>query len=125
MKKTLSVLGAFLLCAGTATVTLGADASNNGTGGTLTMTDVTAGFPPLTFTSSPNVSIATYAIDTAYAIMTTNTLTDTTNGMEYGTLSTDTGYSQRAKSIDAATAIKGPTNEVTLSGSDWVAIGGS
>lgn len=123
MKKTLSVLGIFILCTGVSATSF-ASSNNNGKGGTLTVDGGTvAGTPDLVFESSPNVSIAIETSATAYAVMTTNVLTNQDNGMEFGSLSTDTGYSQRVKTIAEDTAITGPTDEATLEGTGWIAVG--
>jgi hypothetical protein len=128
MKKTLSTIGIFLLCMGTTVASYGA-ATNNGKGGTLTVTDATAttltGGPGLTFNSSPNVSIVSFTTKTAYAIETTNILTDTTNGMEYYTLSSATGYWQKEKTTAVDTALSALTSATAAPTGTWTAIGGS
>jgi len=80
---------------------------------------------PLTYDPSPSVSMSVIATTTAYAIMTTNSLTDKTNGMEYGTTSAATGYAQRTKTVDAATAVPDPKNETALPTGSWTWMGGN
>lgn len=129
MKKTLSIVGLLLLSLGTAATSFGAAVTNGATGGRIAITNANdstgTGGPTLNFDPSPNVSIACTSTATAYAITTTNVLTDTTNGMDYGALSTDTGYSQRVKIEAAAAAVTAPTSATALGGSGWNAVGGS
>lgn len=91
------------------------------TGGTVTLGTTT----PLTYNPSPSVLMAVKASPTAYAIKATNSLTDTSNGMEYGTTSAATGYAQRTKTVAAATAVPVPTDENNLDGTGWTWMGGS
>ncbi len=79
----------------------------------------------LTFDPSPSVLIAVKATTSAYAMKTANAVTDTSNGKEYGTLSSATGYAQRTKSVAAATAIVAPTSATALGGTTWTWLGGS
>lgn len=84
-----------------------------------------------TFGTSPNVCIYATTNGTAYAISAANTKTDQNNGLEYGTLSTATGYAQKTKTTGAGSgAAYGP--EATTSPADlpggstsWAWMGGS
>ncbi len=114
-----------LLAGGTsyAAATSSSQASSTA-GGLVTLGVATAG-GVLTFNPSPNVLIDIASTANSYAIQTANTVTDTTNGMEYGTLSTASGYAQRTKTADASTAIAPPSSDTALSGSGWKWMGGS
>ncbi len=76
-------------------------------------TTVTVGTAPtsLIYNASPSVSMNVKATTSAYSIETANILTTTTNGQEYGTKSTSSGYAQRNKTTDSGTALNtnGPT----------------
>lgn len=104
-----------LLGAGTSMAATGA--ANNGTGGTLTM-------GAFTYNSSPSVSIVVFDSDSAYAIMATNIVTDTTNGMEYATTSAATGYAQKTKTTAVNTALS-PLSTVDMPSGTWKWMGGS
>ena len=74
-----------------------------------------------------NVAIEIVAAQAAYAISTANTLlgTDNESGMEYGTLSTSTGYAQRKKTTAIGVGPAAPSDEVTLDAtSTWIWMGG-
>jgi hypothetical protein len=88
---------------------------------------VTLGTAPnqLTYNPSPSVSMAVAAAANAYAIQSTNLVTDTTNGMDYGTLNTATGFAQMTKTEAATVAVTPPTSSAALSGTGWVWMGGS
>ena len=103
----------------------------DGVGGTVTIT--VAGVPgtttSFTFDSSPKVGISIFTSDTAYAITTANSLTgaNNSNGQEYGTLSTASGYAQRDKSTDtgAGPVVTGAADTLPTTGGDWNWQGGS
>lgn len=80
--------------AGAAVETL--DGDNN-----VVTNSVDGGGPGFTFDVSPSVEISFLSTASAYAIMSANTLTDTTNGVEYGTRHDSTGYAMRKKTTDA------------------------
>ena len=94
---------------------------------TVTAANVNGG-PDFTFAPSPRVGITSATSTTAYSITTANSNTDDSSGMEYGCLSTNTGYSQRQKTTVAGTATaNGPgiaTSETGLPGTGWNSIGG-
>lgn len=99
-----------------------------GSGSSSQASDTTGGritLGTMTYDPSPSVLMAVKDTTTAYAIKATNSLTDKSNGMEYGTTSAATGYAQRTKTVDAATAVPVPTDAATLDGSGWVWMGGS
>lgn len=82
-----------------------------------------AGPASITFDPSPNVTLSLYSTILGYAVTSTNTLTSTTNGMEYAAHHEATGYAQRPK---VATTIEAPTG-IGLGGltdTDWVWMGG-
>lgn len=83
------------------------------------------GGPDLEFDVSPNVEISAYVTVNAYAMTSANTLTNTDNGLEYGTLSSATGYAQRQKTTDADSGPAAATADNALPGSDWAWMGGS
>lgn len=79
----------------------------------------------LNFNTSPSVLISIETTATDYAITSANDKTDTTNGMEYGTLSTATGYAQRTKiTEDSSGDVTDPADSTSLDG-DWTWMGGS
>jgi hypothetical protein len=96
------------------------------TDGTLTLptTNVTGAPPSFTFKTSPNVRIDCVLTATNYGIVTTNDKTDTTNGQEFGVLSTSTGYALRTKTVAVNTAAPTPT-ALALPGTGWGWMGGS
>ena len=73
-----------------------------------------------TFSPSPRVGVEVKTSASAYALTSANSLTNQTNGMEYGTYNTATGYALKAKTTDAGTADgcgpTAPTDEDTLGG---------
>ena len=130
MKKKMLVC----LCVGVSTLLLGVGSSfaavvassqaSTTDGGKVTLGAVGT---QLTYDPSPSVLMSVKASTSAYAIMATNAVTDKTNGKEYGTVSTATGYAQRTKTVDAATAVPVPKDETTLPTTNgaWTWMGGS
>ena len=121
--STLCVIALTLMVAPTAFATASAQ---DGVTVTITVTD-----PGLeddfTYDASPNVAVEIVAEQAAYAIATANMLlgTDNASGMEYGTLSTSTGYAQRKKTTAIGEGPAAPADEVTLDGtSTWIWMGG-
>ena len=101
---------------------------NNGTGGTLTITvlNVKGTETDFTFDSSPSVGIATSTTDTDYTITSANSLTSRTNGQEYGTKSSASGYAQRDKTTDKGTGPVVTSSATALpAGGTWNWQGGS
>ena len=124
MKKI--IIGLFALSLLTApAIVFGAADTLNGTGNTVGDGTHANGGPDLTFDVSPNVEISVYVTTTAYAMTSANTLTDTTNGLEYGTTSGSTGYAQRPKTTAAGTGPAATTAATALPGADWAWMGGS
>ena len=75
--------------------TSGQAATTAGTPGMLTVGATAT--TQLTYNPSPNVAMNVVNTTSQYSIMAANILTDTTNGIEYGTLNTSTGYGQGTK----------------------------
>ena len=90
----------------------------NQSGGTLTITTPTAACPgpDMLYTPSPSTVMAAFTSDVAYAITAVSSKTDTENGMEYGILSSNEGYFQRAQTT---TTVVAPTVATSLPGSNW------
>jgi len=99
------------------------DSSQSGT--TVTVGETAA--TELTYNASPSVSMNVVASKTAYSIMAANSLTDKTNGLEYGTLSTATGYAQGQKTTDAGSgpSTNGQTASAISGDVTWTWMGGS
>jgi len=79
----------------------------------------------VTVSVSPNVEMSFWSTTTDYAVTSANTVTDITNGLEYATHNTATGYAQRTKTTDSGT---GPapvtgTGVGGLPGDDWTWMG--
>jgi len=80
----------------------------------------------LKYNPSPSVGVSVASTDTDYAITTANSLTDTSNGMEYGTKSTSSGYAQRTKTTNRGTGPEATTDAQALpTGGTWTWQGGS
>lgn len=79
---------------------------NNGTSGTLTISGTTGPGPNMTYEPSPNVGMAASTSATNYTLVTANSLTDTTNGIEYGIDNNNPAYWQKTKTTAAGS---GPT----------------
>jgi len=94
---------------------------------TVTVAGVPSTTTAFTFSPSPSVGISIIASDTAYSIMSANSLTDTTNGLEYGTLSSATGYAQGTKTTAAGTgpSTTGQTSTALSTAVTWGWMGGS
>lgn len=80
----------------------------------------------ITFNPSPNVELSLFSTTVGYAITSANTLTNTTNGMEYATHHEATGYAQRTKTTAAQ---KGPAAAIAVGragvpGDGWTWMGG-
>ena len=126
MKKILTIMFALMFMISPAVVfgaaqTLDSDNTTIGDGSHAN------GGPDLTFNVSPNVEMSVYVTTTDYAITSANTQTDTDNGMEYGVLSTSTGYAQRQKSTDKTEGPETVTSATSLpsGGGTWAWMGGS
>ena len=100
------------------------DSTQDGVTVTITVGSVLSTTTPFTYDASPNVDINIITSAAEYAITTANNLTNTTTGMEYGTLSTSTGYAQRTKTSDAGADSVTPASATALPG-DWAWMGGS
>lgn len=72
---------------------------------------------------SPNISVEVFTTNSAFAIVTTNKLTQPGVGNNYAGLSTASGYAQQKKTLPAGEPVPDQTS-LTLSG-DWTWIGGS
>jgi hypothetical protein len=97
---------------------------------TVTITS-TGNEPDFEYDASPSVAVKIITDATAYAITTANMLTGTDqgNGLEFGTLSTSTGYAQREKTTESGTVWgtngpEAPTAVDALPGSGWIWQGG-
>ncbi len=132
MRKIISILcaGSLLASAAIVSVAAAADTSSGQTNFgivTIPTTNVPSASNSFTYSPSPNVGMNILSSATAYSIMAANSVTNTTNGMEYGTLNTATGYAQGTKTTLAG---KGPSTtgqtSTTLSTDvTWGWMGGS
>lgn len=117
MKKKILICLCICSLIGVSASAFAADVTSSQTG-----TTVTVGAAPtqLTYNASPSVSVSVIASTTAYSIMAANILTDTTNGLQYGTLSTATGYAQGPKTTDSGSDLT--TNGPSTTGQSSTAI---
>ncbi len=128
-KKLLSCLCiCFLVAASESAFAAAGDSSQVGTTVTVGQTAATS----LTYNASPSVSMNVKATTSAYSIETANILTTKTNGQEYGTKSTSSGYAQRNKTTASGTSLtaNGPTVAAQTAtsldtGTAWTWMGGS
>ena len=134
MKKTIVAICCIAFMLSFSSAVLAAEFNNNGdgdgevgVGGTVTITvlNVPGTSTDFTFASSPKVGISVFTSDNAYAITTANSLTDTGNGLEYGTLSTATGYALRTKTLGRGVGPAPTTVVGALPGANWAWQGGS
>jgi len=98
---------------------------------TVTITSTDTNMPDFEYDASPSVTVKIITDATAYSITTANMLTgaDDENGLEFGTLSSATGYAQREKTTDSGTVWgtngpEAPTVVDALPGSGWLWQGG-
>ena len=129
MIKTISICTIMLFMLSAANICFGAAITNTNVGGRMAITNdvdtTSTGGPALNFDPSPNVAMACTTSASAFAISTTNLLTDTTNGMEYACLSSGSGYSNRVKTVAADTAVPAPVSATALPTGTWNPVGGS
>ena len=127
MKKTIVAICCIAFMLSFSSAVFAAEFNNGGDGGTLTITvaNVDGTSTSFTFASSPKVGISVFTSDNAYAITTANSLTDTSNGLEYGTLSTATGYALRTKTTARGVGPEDTDAVDTLPGANWAWQGGS
>ena len=92
---------------------------------TITVAGVTGTDTAFTFNPSPSVGLSITTSDTDYAITSANSLTSETNGQEYGTKSTATGYAQRDKTTAKGTGPAVTTSATALPTGTWNWQGGS
>ena len=126
MKKIYITTLCILTLATAPTVIFAAADTINNTTPTINNSAGTAGPATVTFTPSPSVELTLFSTVTGYAISSANTLTNTTNGMEYATHHEATGYAQRTKTTDPG---KGPAAVTAVGlagvpGGGWVWMGG-
>jgi hypothetical protein len=128
MKKILSLISLFIILLVAAPMAFAGASSQTLPDVTVTVTtdNVAAATEDFTFDSSPNVGVTIFTTATAYSITTANTLTglNLENGLEFGTLSTATGYAQRTKTTDAGVGPEAAAADNALPGSDWAWMGG-
>ncbi|RJQ70875.1 MAG: hypothetical protein C4519_19915 [Desulfobacteraceae bacterium] len=101
------------------------DSSQTGVRISLTVDNVAGTSDPFIFDASPNVGLTVFTSDTAYSITAANNKTNEANGLEYGTLSSATGYAQRTKTTAASQGPEAADSATVLPGSDWAWMGGS
>ena len=93
---------------------------------TITVVGVTGTDTAFTFDPSPSVGLSITTTDADYAITSANSLTSETNGQEYGTKSTATGYAQRDKTTAKGLGPVATASATALpGGGDWNWQGGS
>ena len=128
MKKTLSLVSLFIILLVAAPMAFAGASSQTLPDVTVTLTvaNVPSTTDPFEFDSSPNVGVTIFTSATAYSITTANTLTGANldNGLEFGTLSTATGYAQRAKTTNAGVGPAAAAADNALPGGDWAWMGG-
>ena len=98
MIKHMAILFGAFLCVGlSSTAFAGASAWSAGVLTVNTTSSATCPGPAMTYTPSPSTLMSSFTSATAYTIASASSKTDTNNGMEYGILSTNEGYFQRAQ----------------------------
>lgn len=126
MKKIYLAFACFALVLAGVSTAFAADtdgSQSGGAGATFSIANSSGdGAPTFDFSPSPNIVINSKSIATAYAIESTNSVTDTTNGMVYGATYQSSGYAQRQK-VDSESAT--PSSSTQLDSETWTWMGGS
>ena len=131
MKKIFLTFACFSLVFAGASAAFAADGQSSQTaaGDTVTITAGSiSGAPSFTFTPSPSVQITAYIDHTngnAYAMETTNSVTNATDGMVYAASNTSTGYAQRQKTSSEVTNGLTDLTSTSIPSGDWAWMGGS
>ena len=116
MKKYIMVIIFALMLSFVSTMAFADAVTSGSVGAAITMTDAVG--PDLVFTPSPSTFISVWVADTTFTIVSHSGKTDSTNGIDYGILSTNNAMFQRQQTADASTAT--PASSATaLPGSGW------